>query len=177
MTDITFFDVLCRGIAKHEVLDQLNKITDFEEAFSEDLHTTGFSHPLISACNGEAICDHVEEHLVQSHGDPLLKDLWYYMADGPLEYASKGIVNKVKEEYLIEGLRLAVARAYSYALIDELAWFAAHASHHAWQVNYLFEAAMFGSILDDGGLKGRLDRVEYLLLHAFSATTSCWARQ
>lgn len=45
-------------------------------------------------------------------------------------------------------------------LIDELAWFAAHASHHVWQVNYLFEAAMFGSIFDDGGLKGRLDRIE-----------------
>ncbi|KAF3406254.1 hypothetical protein DPV78_000169 [Talaromyces pinophilus] len=148
------------GYCKARSSRPTQKIADFEEAFSDDLHTTGFSHPLISACNGEAICDHVEEHLAQSHGDPLLKDLWYYMADGPLEYASKGIVNKVREDYLIEGLRIAVARAYSYALIDELAWFAAHASHHAWQVNYLFEAAMFGSILDDGGLIGRLDRVE-----------------
>lgn len=148
------------GYCKARASQPAQRIADFEEAFSENLHTTGFSRPLIGACNGEAVCDHVEERLAQSHGDPLLKDLWYYMADGPLEYASKGIVDKVREDYLIEGLRIAVARAYSYGLIDELAWFTAHASHHAWQVNYLFEAAMFGSILDDGGLKGRLDRVE-----------------
>jgi hypothetical protein len=133
---------------------------DFEEVFDENLHTTGFSRPLAGACNGEAICDHVEERLARSHGDPLLKDLWFYMADGPLEYASKGVVDTSKEERLIEGLRIALARAYSYGLVDDLAWFAAHASQHAWQVNYLFEAAMFGSILDDGGLKGKLDRIE-----------------
>ncbi|OAA54023.1 hypothetical protein ISF_08503 [Cordyceps fumosorosea ARSEF 2679] len=36
----------------------------------------------------------------------------------------------------------------------------APASHHAWQVNYLFEAAMFGSILDGGALAGKLDMAE-----------------
>ena len=45
-------------------------------------------------------------------------------------------------------------------LIDEMVWLVAHASHHAWQVNYLFEAAMFGSILDGGELIGKLDRAE-----------------
>lgn len=148
------------GYCKVRTFRPSQQTADFEEAFSEDMHTTGFSHPLIGACNGDATCDHVKEHLGRSHGDPLLKDLWYYMAVGPLEYASKGVIDEMREENLIEGLRIAVARAYSYALIDELAWFAAHASQHAWQVNYLFEAAMFGSILDDGGLKGRLDRAE-----------------
>lgn len=133
---------------------------DFEEAFDEHLHTTGFSRPLVNGCNGRSTCDHVEERLARSHGDPLLRDLWFYMADGPLEYVSGGVVDKAAEDSLVEGLKIAVARAYSYGLVDDLAWFAAHASHHAWQVNYLFGAAMFGSILDDGGLKGRLDRVE-----------------
>jgi hypothetical protein len=42
----------------------------------------------------------------------------------------------------------------------EMVWLIAHANHHAWQVNYLFEAAMFGSILDGGKLIGKLDRKE-----------------
>lgn len=131
---------------------------DVEEVFDEDLHTTGFSRPLKGACNGEAVCDHVHERLGRSHGDPLLKELWYYLGEATLEYASRGIVDAAKENELAEGSRIAMARAYSYGLVDELAWFLAHASQHAWQVNYLFEAAMFGSLLDDGGLKGRLDR-------------------
>lgn len=131
---------------------------DIDEVFDEDLRTTGFSRPLKGACNGEVVCDHVHERLGRSHGDPLLKELWYYLGEGPLDYASRGIVDAVKEEELAEGSRIAMARAYSYGLIDDLAWFLAHASQHAWQVNYLFEAAMFGSLLDDGGLKGQLDR-------------------
>jgi len=54
-----------------------------------------------------------------------------------------------------------MAKAYSQGLIYEMTWLLAHASHHAWQVNRLFEAAMFGSLLDDGSLRGKLDRKEF----------------
>ncbi|KAJ5088514.1 hypothetical protein N7456_012130 [Penicillium angulare] len=133
---------------------------DFDEVFDESLHTTGFSRPLVGACNGEVICDHVTEWLLYFHNDPLLEDLWFYLSRGPLEYALAGVVDEAKENELAEGSRIAMARAYSYGLVDELAWVLAHSSQHAWQVNYLFEAAMFGSILDDGALKGKLDRLE-----------------
>lgn len=53
-----------------------------------------------------------------------------------------------------------MAELYSRGLVLEMVWLMAHASHHAWQVNYLFEAAMFGSILDGGTLAGKLDRQE-----------------
>ncbi|QKX57606.1 uncharacterized protein TRUGW13939_04724 [Talaromyces rugulosus] len=131
---------------------------DIDEVFDEDLHTTGFSRPLKGSCNGEAVCDQVHERLERSHGDPLLKELWHYLGEAPVDYASRGLVDPNKENELAEGSRIAMARAYSYGLADDLAWFLAHASQHAWQVNYLFEAAMFGSLLDDGGLKGQLDR-------------------
>lgn len=131
---------------------------DIDEVFDENLHTTGFSRPLKGACNGEIVCNQVHERLARSHGDPLLKELWYYIGEGPLDYASRGIVDAARENALAEGSRIAMVRAYSYGLIDDLAWFMAHASQHAWQVNYLFEAAMFGSLLDDGGLKGQVDR-------------------
>lgn len=52
-----------------------------------------------------------------------------------------------------------MCQAYSQGLADEVAWLLAHASQHAWQVDYLFEAAMFGSLLDDEGLRGKLDRL------------------
>ncbi|KAJ5710335.1 hypothetical protein N7488_004491 [Penicillium malachiteum] len=133
---------------------------DFDEGFDESFHTTGFSRPLEGACNGEVICDQVTERLPGLHKDPLLKDLWFHLSTGPFEYAMAGVVDEAKEDDLAEGLRIAMARAYSYGLIDELAWLLAHANQHAWQVNYLCEAAMFGSILDDGALKGKLDRLE-----------------
>lgn len=38
-----------------------------------------------------------------------------------------------------------------------MAWLITHAGHHAWQVNRLYEAAMYGSLLDGGGLRGKLD--------------------
>jgi hypothetical protein len=62
---------------------------------------------------------------------------------------------------MAERLRVAVAKGVSLGLVDELSWLLSHASHHAWQVNRLFEMAMFGSLLDDGGLEGKLDRGGY----------------
>ena len=132
---------------------------DYDEVFDESLHTTGFSRPLVGACNGEVVCDHVTKWLQSFHNDPLLENLWFHLSKGPLEYALAGVVNETKEADLAEGLMIAIARAYSYGLVDEIAWLFAHSCQHAWQVNYLFEAAMFGSILDDGALKGKLDRI------------------
>ncbi|KAH8694284.1 hypothetical protein BGW36DRAFT_362096 [Talaromyces proteolyticus] len=131
---------------------------DIDEVFDEELHTTGFSRPLVNACNGDVICDHVHEQFQKSGGNPLLKELWFYLSEGPLQYASSGVVDAIKEGQLAEGSRISMARAYAGGMVDDLVWFLAHASQHAWQVNYLFEAAMFGSLLDDGGLEGKLDR-------------------
>lgn len=134
---------------------------DFDEVFDSDYHTTGFSRPLAAKynCNGEDTCDHVF-HLLNRNRQPLLRELWQYLVTGPLEYVRGGKVDEEREKELAEGSRLRMAQALSQGLVLEVVWIIAHASHHAWQVNYLFEAAMFGSILDNGKLAGRLDRVE-----------------
>lgn len=69
-------------------------------------------------------------------------------------------MDEQREEHLAESVRLQLAQLFSKSLVVEMAWLLAHASHHAWQVNYLYEAAMFGSILDGGALTGKLDRAE-----------------
>ncbi|KAH8703139.1 hypothetical protein BGW36DRAFT_354572 [Talaromyces proteolyticus] len=131
---------------------------DWCEAFDSSFHTTGFSRPMKDACNGADPCDQVKLHLDQWGGSTLLADLWWLLSTRTVEYASKGVVSSDEEKKHAEELRLAMARAYSLGLVDEMTWLVAHANHHAWQVNYLYEAAMFGSLLDDGGLKGKLDR-------------------
>lgn len=134
---------------------------DFDEVFDEEYRTTGFSRSLSSnyACNGEETCDHVHRFL-SCHRDQLLLELWWSLVTGPLQYIRQGKVNEQHEEYLIEASRLRMARLFSKGMVLEMVWLVAHASHHAWQVNYLLEAAMFGSILDGGKLIGKLDRRE-----------------
>ena len=78
----------------------------------------------------------------------------------PMEYVKGGEVDVEREERLVDDLGLAMASAYAGGWFIELTWLCSHASHHAWQVNYMFEAAMFGSLLDDGSLSGKLDRAE-----------------
>lgn len=134
---------------------------DIDEAFDPDLRTTGFSRPLQNACNGGDPCDAVERFLKGHSSRELLGELWLCLVTVPTEYASRNVVSQRREDEIAENLSLAMARAYAFALVDEMAWLTAHANHHAWQVNYLFEAAMFGSLLDDGGLIGKLDRRDY----------------
>ncbi|CAM0884904.1 unnamed protein product [Alopecurus aequalis] len=134
---------------------------DFDEVFDADFRTTGFSRPLDPdyACDGEETCNHVHRFLDRQDED-LLGALWWSLVTGPLEYVRQGEVDEQREEHLAESLRLQLAQLYSKGLVVEMAWLLAHASHHAWQVNYLYEAAMFGSILDGGSLIGKLDREE-----------------
>ncbi|KAJ5190263.1 uncharacterized protein N7498_009248 [Penicillium cinerascens] len=136
------------------------RYAEWDEAFDEDGQTTGFSRPLSNACNGFPTCDQIEAFLERSGNKELLEKIWYLLSIGPAEYVSRGLVDELKEKNLVDTLELAMANAYSYGLVHELRWLLAHASHHAWQVNYVFEAAMFGSLLDDGGLEGKLDRYE-----------------
>ncbi|KAI4217425.1 MAG: hypothetical protein LQ351_000020 [Letrouitia transgressa] len=135
---------------------------DFDEVFDKQYRTTSFCRPLDPryACNGEDPCDHVRHFLHRSQGKPLLWELWWFLVIGPLEYIKEGQIDEPREHDLIEGSRLQIAKLYSQGLVLEMAWLISHASHHAWQVNYLFEAAMFGSILDGGRLIGKLDRQE-----------------
>ncbi|KGO53231.1 hypothetical protein PEX2_058750 [Penicillium expansum] len=136
---------------------------DFDEAFDSELRTTGFSRPLQGACNGGDPCDQVDGHLcAHEESDGVLAELWLCLSTEPMQYVSKGVVDPELEDYLSERLQLAMARAYSLGFVDEMTWLIAHAGHHAWQVNRLFEAAMYGSILDDGGLRGKLDRQDDL---------------
>ncbi|KAI4986944.1 hypothetical protein ZWY2020_019574 [Hordeum vulgare] len=142
---------------------QPQREADFDEVFDTDFRTTGFSRPLDLeyACNGEETCDHVRRFLkVKLKDQELLAALWSSIVTGPLEYVRKGEVDEQREKHLIESSRLQMVHLFSKGLIDEMVWLVAHASHHAWQVNYLFEAAMFGSILDGGALIGKLDRAE-----------------
>ncbi|KAG6007115.1 hypothetical protein E4U21_006299 [Claviceps maximensis] len=140
---------------------QPQREADFDEVFDEDYYTTGYSRPLSPefACNGDETCDHVHRFL-SCHQDQLLLELWRSLVTDPLEYVKQGKVDEQHECYLVEASRLCMARLFSKGLVLEMVWLIAHANHHAWQVNYLFEAAMFGSILDGGKLIGKLDRQE-----------------
>ncbi|KAL9116204.1 MAG: hypothetical protein Q9227_000575 [Pyrenula ochraceoflavens] len=132
---------------------------DFDEAFDERYHTTGFSRPLRNACNGEDTCDVVDRFLANTKSS-LLPQLWEALVIDPLRYVRKGTVDRGIEERMEESLRILMVSVYSEGLVLEMVWLIAHANHHAWQVNRLFEAAMFGSLLDSGALVGKLDRVE-----------------
>ncbi|KAE8152042.1 hypothetical protein BDV25DRAFT_138306 [Aspergillus avenaceus] len=131
---------------------------DVDEAFDEHMRTTGYSKPLRNACDGKGLCNQVQELLHRTHGEPMLKSIWFYFAEGPLEYVAHGIVDECQEDDLVEGSCVAMARAASHGLIEDMAWLLCHANVHALQVNRLNEAAMFGSLLDDGGLMGKMDR-------------------
>lgn len=155
-----FFRRALLGYSKARKTPSTQREADFCEAFDSDLHTTGFSRPLEGACNGADPCDQVGMHLRQDGEHGVLADMWWLLSTGPSSYVKDGVVSSDRESEMAEGLRVAMARAYSLGLVDEMTWLMSHANHHAWQVNYLFEAAMFGSFLDDGGLKSRLDRRE-----------------
>ncbi|OJJ51594.1 hypothetical protein ASPZODRAFT_127690 [Penicilliopsis zonata CBS 506.65] len=133
---------------------------DFDEAFDEDYFTTGFSRPLKNACSGGDVCDAVSQLVASNKRSPIIAELWKAIVTDPLQYVRAGIVSQERESELAENLQLTVAKSFSQGLVLELAWLMAHADHHAWQVNYLFEAAMFGSILDSGALAGKLDRAD-----------------
>lgn len=133
---------------------------DFDEVFDQYFHTTGFSRPLECACNGLETCDMVQQLVESSKASDRLKKLWYSLTVGPLEYVSNGIVDGDREDELGDILVKQMAHAYALGLIEEMTWLICHASHHAWQVNFLMEAAMFGSFLDDGALTGKLDRAD-----------------
>ncbi|KAL9012188.1 MAG: hypothetical protein Q9173_003039 [Seirophora scorigena] len=83
---------------------------------------------------------------------PLLWELWWLLVIDPLEYVRGGQIDEQREHNLVERSRLRIAELFSRGLVLEMVWLIAHAKHHARQVNYLFEAAMFGSILDEGTL-------------------------
>ncbi|KAJ7698451.1 hypothetical protein B0H14DRAFT_3100279 [Mycena olivaceomarginata] len=132
---------------------------DFEEAFDEDFHTTGFSRPLKHGCDGGDPCDAMARCFANSSAPEQLAELWSCLVSRPLEYISAGVVDSTQEEELCLRLAEALAKAYSHGLVLEMARLTAHASHHAWQVNYLMEAAMWESLLDDGALNVKLDRL------------------
>ncbi|KAF7529910.1 hypothetical protein G7054_g9726 [Neopestalotiopsis clavispora] len=138
---------------------------DFEEVFDEDYHTTGFSRPLANACDGHDTCSAVKDLINKAAGEnihtrQLLSELWFNLVEEPLCYAREGIVDSAQEERIIQALSLSMAKCYHFGLVLEQQWLIAHASQHAWQVSYLMEAAMFGSLLDDASLVGKLDRAD-----------------
>lgn len=124
---------------------------DFDEVFDVDYHTTGYSRCLKVACNGAEVCDGVERLLetAGTRNKELLRKLWMCLAGWPLNYARGGIVDADREEGIVQSLATALAQVYHDGLVLEEQWLIAHAHHHAWQINHLMEAAMFGSLLDD----------------------------
>jgi hypothetical protein len=89
-----------------------------------------------------------------------LTDTWELFVVQPRAYARAGFVDEGREDGLAEDILLAMAKAYSLGLVDEMAWLLAHAIQHAWHANRLYGAAMFGSFLDKGDFCGKLDRIE-----------------
>jgi hypothetical protein len=155
-----FYRLAVLGYSKARKGPSEQREADFDEAFDERLHTTGFSRPLKSACDGGDPCNAVRRLADQSELSSLVYQVWWYLVTGPMEYIAGGQVDKEREDELTDKLGWMLAFAYSKGLFIELTWLCSHASHHAWQVNYMFEAAMFGSLLDDGSLGGKLDRAE-----------------
>lgn len=157
-----FLRVVVLGYAKSRKLGCGQREADFDEAFDERLQTTGFSRPLKAACHGGDSCNAVREVAERSMNCPssVIYDLWRRLVTDPMEYVAGGEVDPEREDKLVDDLGLAMASAYSKGYFIELTWLCSHASHHAWQVNGMFEAAMFGSLLDDGSLSGKLDRAE-----------------
>jgi hypothetical protein len=139
---------------------------DWDEVFDADFRTTGLSRPLANPCDAHDTCDQVQQCLATAqtrHGPPhaeLLWRLWWHLSIAPVQYAQNQIVDAAREDEMMELLRRAMAHVYAVGLVDEMAWLMAHANHHAWQISCLYEAAMFGSLLDRGGMSGKLDRVE-----------------
>lgn len=127
---------------------------DFDEVFDVDYHTTGYSRGLKVACNGAEVCDGVERLLetAGTRNKELLRKLWMCLASWPLNYAKGGVVDTDREEGIVQSLATALAQVYHDGLVLEEQWLIAHAHHHAWQINYLMEAAMFGGLLDDDRL-------------------------
>ncbi|KAK3390685.1 hypothetical protein B0H63DRAFT_390433 [Podospora didyma] len=136
---------------------------DWGEAYDENYHTTGFSRPLEGACDGGDLCNQVRDRVAaaetEEHRAQLAK-LWEVLVTEPHEYARAGLISLGREQAIYQAVRVAIAKTYALGLVDDLAFVIAHASQHAWQVNRLLEAAMFGSFLDDCSLSGRLDRTE-----------------
>lgn len=131
---------------------------DWDEVFDADYHTTGYSRPLKDACNGEDPCDHVTRFLLDSRNPELLTELWFCAVTRPAEYTFGGVVDEVQERDLSSKLGEAEVKAYRQGYVAEMSWLIAHAAQHAWQVNYMMEAAMFGSLLDDGAHREKLDK-------------------
>lgn len=133
---------------------------DMDEAFDEDYHTTGLSRPLENACDGAETCDQAAEIINGHERRETLQLLWELLMTGPLAYARAGVVDPGKEEELGRDLHETMAQCWHDGLVHEMSWLICHASFHSWQVNFLMEAAMWGSFLDDGTLTGKLDRAD-----------------
>ncbi|UNI17020.1 hypothetical protein JDV02_003400 [Purpureocillium takamizusanense] len=153
-----FFRRIVLGYEKVRRTEPDQREADMDEAFDEDLRTTGFSRPLKNACNGQETCNKVNEIIEAHAASETLSRLWSALVTNPLEYARGGLVDEKREEELCVGLQESLIQCWKEGLTHEMAWLMCHASHHAWQVNFLMEAAMFGSLLDDGKLSGELDR-------------------
>lgn len=88
------------GYSKARKTQPHQREADFDEVFDDDFHTTGFSRPLKCACNGQPLGELVQQLLDSSKASARLSKLWYYLSTGPLEYASKGIVDAQVEQEL-----------------------------------------------------------------------------
>lgn len=131
---------------------------DLDEAFDDDYHTTGISRPLENVCDGAETCDQAVDIINGHVRREMLQLLWRLLVTDPLAYAKAGVVDPKREEELGHDLHQAMAQCWNSGLIHEMSWLVCHASFHSWRVNFLMEAAMWGSFLDDGTLTGKLDR-------------------
>lgn len=153
-----FFRRIVLGYAKVRRTKPDQREADLNETFDENLHTTGFSRSLQNACDGHDTCNQVKEVTEVHPACDTLGRLWSSLVIDPLEYARGGLVDEQRERELCVGLQESLIQCWEEGITHEMSWLLAHASQHAWQVNFLMEAAMFGSLLDDGSLSGSLDR-------------------
>lgn len=148
------------GYGKVRWAGPIMREADVDEAFDDDYHTTGFSRPLQNACDGSESCDQAAEIIGGHERREILQLLWDLLVTRPLSYVRAGVVDPESEVELGRELHETLAQCWHDGLIYEMNWIISHASFHSWQVNFLMEAAMWGSFLDDGALAGKLDRAE-----------------
>ncbi|RDL30433.1 uncharacterized protein BP5553_10311 [Venustampulla echinocandica] len=74
------------------------KEADFDEAFGENLRTTGFSRPLKNSCNGGDPCDAVGRVVKGNKLENVLAELWSCLVTTPMEYILKGEVSQERED-------------------------------------------------------------------------------
>jgi hypothetical protein len=100
------------GYPKVRVASAGQREADFDEAFDQDLRTTGFSRRLKNACNGQTTCDHVKERLAHNPALGHLFIKWFPLRSGG--ELSESLTKRGSRVIPTESLRLLIGLRSSF---------------------------------------------------------------